>query len=140
MPTVALVGVMVIDCSTAAVTVTVAVAEIEPQTLEFVQAAVIVDIPVLIPAATPFDATVTAAVFEDVQVTSPEISWVVLSENVPSAFSACDVPAAILAIGGVTTSDTRSAGVTVNVGSRCISTEAGGDRRRSTGNCRCLAG
>ena len=71
--------------------------------------------PAAMPVARPPALIVAAAVFDDVQPTSPVRSWVVLSLKVPSAVNCCVKPVAIDTFAGVTVSATSTAAVICSV-------------------------
>ncbi len=78
-------GVIAIETSVAAVTVTVVVPAREPQTLATLQVAVIVVLPAPTVLTSPLLLTVATAEFEEVQVRSALMFCVELSEKVPVA-------------------------------------------------------
>ncbi len=77
--------------------------------------AVIVDDPAATPVATPVDAIVAAAVFEDAHVTVEVMFCVVLLLYVPVAVKVCVVPAAMEPVVGVIAIVVSVAAVTVMV-------------------------
>ena len=79
------------------------------------KAAVMVEEPAATPVASPLLLTVAVAVLEELQVTCEVISWVVESEYVPVAVSCWVLPAAMLAVAGVTAMEDRVAAVTVKL-------------------------
>jgi hypothetical protein len=106
-------GLMAMDVSTAAVTVSVVVPEMVPKV------AVMMDEPVPADVASPFEPNallmVATPVFEEFQVTDEETSWVVLSDNVAIAMNCRVVPITMLGFTGVTVIEVMTAGVTVSV-------------------------
>jgi hypothetical protein len=106
-----LVGVTAIDTRIAGVTVRA----VEPEILPDV-ALIVVD-PVATVVALPLEpATLLIAAtdtVDELQVTDAVRSWVVLSEKIPVAVNCWSVPRAILELVGVTSMETRVAGVTV---------------------------
>ena len=80
------------------------------------KAAVMVEEPAATPVARPLLATVAVGVLDELQVTCEVISWVVESEYVPVAVNCWVLPAAMLAVAGVTAiEDSVTAAVTVRV-------------------------
>lgn len=106
-------GLMVMDVSTAAVTVSVVVPEMAPKV------AVMMVEPVPTDVASPFEPDVllivATPVFEEFQVTKEETSWVVLSESVAIAMNCWVVPSTMLGFTGVTVIEVITAGVTVSI-------------------------
>lgn len=106
-------GLMVMDVSTAAVTVSVVVPEMAPKV------AVMMVEPVPTDVASPFEPDVllivATPVFEEFQVTKEETSWVVLSESVAIAMNCWVVPSTMLGFTGVTVIEVMTAGVTVSI-------------------------
>jgi hypothetical protein len=103
-------GVTVIDCSVAAVPVSVAVFEVTP----FIVAVMLVE-PMPVTVASPVAAIVAAAVFDEVHVTCVVKFCVVLSLKVPTALYCCVCPFATVADVGVIAIDCSVAAVTVSV-------------------------
>jgi hypothetical protein len=90
-----LAGVTLIDTSVAAVTISDAVPLTDPD------AAVIVDVPALTPAASPFESTLATELADELHVT--EVSNCVLpSSKLPTALNCCWVPTAIDGVAGLT--------------------------------------
>src|SRR5277367_4466085 len=106
----AVAGVTAIDCSTAAVTVSVT-----PGLVTLPDAAVMLVVPAATPVATPLALIVPAAVFDDVQLTPVVNAAVLPLLYVPVAVYCCVSPAAMLAVAGVTAIDCSTAAVTVSV-------------------------
>lgn len=108
-----LAGVMLSDCATALLTVSVAVAVVLPV------AAVMVTCPALTVLATPWLPLallmVARLVSDEVQVTVVVRSCVLLSEYVPVALNACCTPAGTVVDAGVTAIDLSVAAVTDSV-------------------------
>jgi hypothetical protein len=102
-------GVVVIDFSVAAVTVTAAAADTPPRV------AVIVALPTPIALTRPSLLTVVIAFEDEVQIAKAVRSWVVPSEKLPVAVTCTVVPLAIEEPGGVTVIDVSVAAVTVTV-------------------------
>src|SRR5215472_13720565 len=105
-------GVIVIEVSVAAVTVTVA----DPETPAWV--AVMVSMPSLVPVTRPPLAplpTVAMPAGDELQPAVAVKSWVVPSENTPCAVSCTVVPLAIEGFGGVIVIEVSVAAVTVTV-------------------------
>ena len=100
-------GLMVIPTRCAVDTVN----PVEPLTVP--NAAAIVVLPGAMLVARPVLLIVAAAGLEELHTTDPETSCVLLSLNDPVAVNCLVVPVAIVALAGVTTSDTRLAPVTV---------------------------
>jgi len=84
---------------------------VEPLTAPNVAAIVVVPGATLV--ASPVLLIVAAAALEELHITDPEISCVLLSLNDPVAVNCLVVPVAIVALAGVTASDTKLAPVTV---------------------------
>jgi hypothetical protein len=103
-------GVMTIDCSVAAVPVSVAVFEVT-----LFNVAVMFVEPTPVTVARPVAAIVAVAAFEDAQATCIVRFCVVLSLNVPTALYCCVWPFATVAVVGVIAMDCSVAAVTVSV-------------------------
>ena len=99
-----LAGVTAIDCSTAGLTVST----VEPVTPPSV--ALIVEVPVATPVASPAAVIVATAGVAEAHVTWLVRSCVVLSEKVPVAVNCSVSPLATLGLAGVTAIDCRTAG------------------------------
>lgn len=102
-----LAGVTAIDCSVAAVTVSV----VFPEILAMV--AVMSDDPAAALLARPLAVIVATAVVPEVQMTEDVMSCVVPSEYEPVALNGSAIPTATLGLAGVTAIDSRVAVVTV---------------------------
>ena len=105
----AVAGVTAMEDRVAAVTVRVAVPDLP------LKAAVMVAVPATLAVARPLLFTVAVVVLDELQVTCAVIFWVVESEYVPVAVNCWVVPAALLAVAGVTAIEDRVAAVTVRV-------------------------
>src|SRR6266478_5496450 len=103
------VGLTLIDCSTAAVTVSTAVFEVIPLWVALMSLE-----PMATPVARPVALIVAAAVLEEVQVTELVRFWVVPSLKVPVAVNCCESPLAIEALAGAMVIDCSTAAVTVS--------------------------
>ena len=91
-----------------ALTVAEAVPVIAPEV------AVMVTVPRSLPVASPLTVIEATLVDDELHVTVPVISCVLLSENVPVAVNCCTVPRGMPAIMGVTLMEVRVALVTVS--------------------------
>jgi hypothetical protein len=101
-------GETAIDSKAAAVTVSVVVPLIEPEV------ALRVEVPAAKLAASPCALIVATPVEDDVHRTVGLTSWALPSVKVPVAVNCCVVPSGMDGIAGVTTIETKAAGVTVN--------------------------
>jgi hypothetical protein len=102
-------GVTAIDTSTGCPTLSAAVPTIDPQL------ALTVVVPTPVPVANPVPATLATPLADELQLTPPVTFCVLPSLYVPVAVNCSVVPFAIVALAGVTDSDTKTAGVTVRM-------------------------
>ena len=97
---------IVMDCSTAAVTVIVIEFDVTPPC-----AAVILAEPTLFPVARPDALTVATAEFEEDQVTELIRFCVLPSVKVPVAVNCCEAPTEIVELAGVTAIEFNAEGI-----------------------------